>query len=670
MPSRSASRASVRWTSSAVAFLALASGFIAGCSDRAEPPSLVAPTGPAAAEVQAPGEPAGEFPIQHRFDLDLTAAGSLKPGRPVVLSVAGRARFATRAARVRVFLPEVAAGEDGGWEVVELPTGAVRPHLDTRLALSRGETFRDQVAVTIPEAGYYYVRASVDQLSDDRAADGLQMIGDTEARSFWMWIDERGGRITEDFDPGVFPPGYRVQRGPLSPGKSRSRVHQRGTYPECSVIVDGPVLASGCPEPYVYPDPPTPPPAQALLVVSYDDESSGEVMRALPKVKVQWALTNPNSTVVLGSGSAFTDANGAIPPIDCQAPAGQRNLTISVLTANERVNVKGTDGSTTAARLMTTCGGSTPVTVSSGKMAHLFRNLNLTAEGHDRYFPSQYDVMYAALYADGKTFYDYTHPDGELHIYGDALHVFGSYGAFVAAHEYGHKYQDRFWYSSPASSGLMRYYRNVCPEVHPPAEGTNLPCAIGEGVADWYAVLVRGDATGQWRSDLESNRYYLACTSGCTSDGSIVEGAVHSFLWDLTDASGTEWYDQIQVQPWQLAKTLQYCTVTMANGSLIAYTGIDHLIFCMEQRSPYSFVVNGRSTASTFFPTRTVWPHSARFVDISGNTDAFRKLWLIDLYSLRTDVGTSPHFDFAVENPPEVSPGDTTTTSCGAMLVC
>lgn len=249
--------------------------------------------------------------------------------------------------------------------------------------------------------------------------------------------------------------------------------------------------------------------------------------------------------------------------------------------------------------------------------------------------------------------------------------VFGEYGIMVAAHEYGHQYQHRYLFSPPDEDGLMRYQKN-CEERHPPESKSNLGCALGEGFADWYAVLVRESDMPTWKYQLESNHFYKNCapewdpargtTIACTDDGSIIQGAVAALLWDITDDGLSEIDDPIQRSPRDLTDAMKWCRVIVGSSSL-GYTGIDHVIFCLENASPYTVrFTDGRTV--TLFNTRTSLPTSATsgYAWFRGSP-GFRRNWLINLYSKRPSVGTSPSPWLVVDPDPEPDP-DPTCPSC------
>jgi hypothetical protein len=260
------------------------------------------------------------------------------------------------------------------------------------------------------------------------------------------------------------------------------------------------------------------------------------------------------------------------------------------------------------------------------------------------------------MYDDGKTYYDYRHPDGELHIFHWGTVIWGEWGAFAAAHEYGHHYQDKYLYQYPDYNGLMRMVTSACQEKHPPESASTFGCAWGEAFADWYAVLVRGSATGRWLNDLESNWYYKNCVDGytsrgtivCTSDGSIVQGALAALLWDIIDPSDYEAHDQSQVPAKALVDAITNCQVhpkSRVHSGYISYTGIDHLIYCWENRKPYEIQFTNHGWR-TFFNTRAQpdWPDRVLGSAIANGSDPFRRMWLVNLYSKRPEVGTFPFF--------------------------
>jgi hypothetical protein len=160
-----------------------------------------------------------------------------------------------------------------------------------------------------------------------------------------------------------------------------------------------------------------------------------------------------------------------------------------------------------------------------------------------------------------------------------------------------------------------------------------------------------------WRSDLETNRLFeFHCGPRCTDDGSIVQGAVSALLWDIYDPSGLEQHDRVQVSAPNIVNAIKDCEVSVNRVDWRAYTGIDHVIWCMERRFPYQVRMarnSGQSdTTMTFFNTRPAnqWANDARGYSPAAVSDDFRRVWLVNLYSERQFVGRTGGI-FRVELP-------------------
>jgi hypothetical protein len=662
----------------------LISGLSTSCRD-----SATSPIGPRAGSAHATstaGAAQAELRVEDRFDLDIEVAGSLKPGQPIHLTLRGTARFATGDAEVRLSLPEVAAAERSSWQVVELPVGEeTPPHIRLRRAFSAAESFRERTSLTIPEPGYYFVIATAKQHSIDSDTDRPNLVGDVSGKAVWLWIDEHGGRVTERFDTTLFDAGTRKERGPRGSKYKPPRLHRKDAAIACTVYPElpGEVTLQACGTATLEP-PSTVPGTSATHAFSviYDKAAGGHTAAPVPQVRYLWRITAQPGGTLIASGEGNADANGNLPVIDCRGSTSERNVVVDVYTLNDRARVTFGDPNLPAGRYTGSCGGSNTITANM-YMSQLFINLLKTVEGHYRAFGTYPDRIPAALNQTGETSYHYQTP--EVRIYASYRMVFGEYGVFVAAHEWGHMWQDRTLYhgSADVKNGLMRYYDNSCPLQHPPESKTNFGCALGEAFADWYAVLVRASDLPTWKTHLESNYYYRNCYPGysergvvvCTDDGAITEGALHAFLWDLSDGSTDEPHDRLQFTPATIANVVKGCLVHPANAGpnqWIAYNGADHLIWCMDGRSPYEMKING--ITSTFFNarSRSVWADDSLGPLLTLRDDRFRRLWLVNLYSKR--VGDNPVFTAADEVPsepaPEPNPEPEPCYSTGFEIVC
>jgi hypothetical protein len=513
------------------------------------------------------------------------------------------------------------------------------------------------------------------------------------SREFWLWIDEHGGRMTEEYDTTVFASGTRKQTGPRASERRVPRIrHGEGNASINCTLIPTPIIfgadtstvvimSSPCP---TYPDtttsPPPPPPATATFSVEYLDAGAGNAQRPLASARYLWTVTSTTGGTI-ATGNGFTGPDGGIPIINCQGATSERRISVQVYTLAEYVNVKRHSlGSELAVTYSGSCGGYTALTANA-LMSHLFTNLMKTVDGHRTRFSFPPDRINAVLYDDVYTYYDYLKPGGELHIAYSGNMIWGEYGVMVAAHEHGHLWQDRKLWQHPERDGLIRYWSRDCQRLHPPESSSTLACAFGEAFADWYGVVVREADLPTWKGQLESNYFYRNCTPGitprgevrCTDDGSIIQGAVAAFFWDIVDPGTGEFHDNIYRSPQTLADAIKSCTVYL--GGWIGYTGVDHLIFCIENRFPYRVAIRhattGRDTTVFLFNTRATnrQPSAASGIAFEAQSENFRRMWMVNLYSKRPGIGTSPVF-YNVLPAPEPEPDPEPPCGGPGQMVC
>jgi hypothetical protein len=618
--------------------------------------------------------------------MDVDVDGALRPGRPIHLTVRGNALFVTQDAEVRLTLPEVAAAERSSWEVVEVPLDEdVPPHFRMRKPFAADEDFRERATVTIPEPGYYYVLATVIQHSDDPRIDARgRFIGSGASKELWLWVDEHGGRVTDRFDPTLFPEGTRRVRGPLGSERKPPRVRDGDLVITCSLIPTGGFTVSSSLCPRIPEGGLNPPPsATAAVTVRYSDVGTGGTSRPLADAWVAWKVFNTTTNSEIARSGAFTDGSGVSPMIDCMGPTSERRLEVTVHTENSKAIVRSyinfnTDR-TEVGQYFGSCGGTVAITADN-EQAHLFMNLTRNWDGHQRAFgQTPPTIMQAGLYPTSSYASRYDWGADHIRVEPGWDHVWREFGIMVSAHEWGHLWQDQYLFKAPAPDGLKRLYSSACPTPkHPPGEATNLGCAFGEAFADWYAVVVRENDMSVWKKDLEENRLHLFyCGSKCTDDGSIVQGAIHAFLWDITDPAWIENHDLVQKTPLAVVDAIKGCEVTRNRSDWYPYTGIDHLVWCMERRFPYQVRLQKTSgwgdTLQTFFNTRpqNQWANDARGFTVDNLSDAFRRLWMVNLYSRRVNVGTGPVFtSILAEQQEPLEPTDPNDPECGVKLEC
>ena len=199
--------------------------------------------------------------------------------------------------------------------------------------------------------------------------------------------------------------------------------------------------------------------------------------------------------------------------------------------------------------------------------------------------------------------------------------IWGGYGIFAVAHEYGHAMHEKLL------GGVAWFAADLC-AGHEPDVLTDLGCAYNEGWADYYGMATQ---TMIYASQItpdprftavrfESNYYHDA-----GEDGSIDEGTVAAFFNDLLDPSN-ESHDDIDLSGQDLYEVMGSCRVREGNV-FIDPSGIDHLIWCLEA------AVDGVITSGDdYFPSRDPHPTQENQPDHAWDKDDIRTLWLRNLY--------------------------------------
>lgn len=142
-----------------------------------------------------------------------------------------------------------------------------------------------------------------------------------------------------------------------------------------------------------------------------------------------------------------------------------------------------------------------------------------------------------------------------------------------------------------------------------------MQCAYSEGFANYHAEILSFNYF-----DFENSDY----SYDGTSDGSIVEGAVASFMIDITDPAN-ESFDNLNLPGSYISDIIETCEVDAYGWR--RGDGIDHLVACFEQVIPdYSNYFTNRTTVPTNFRESITEP--------SGwNATEILRLWRRNLYA-------------------------------------
>lgn len=563
-----------------------------------------------------------------RFNVELRATGAFRPGQPVQLTMSVRALLPTNDAKVDLVLPELAEAElRGGWDRYEPVRGqALRPLASRRQALGRGAVTQHQASITFPRPGYYSVWASVS--STDSVVQNGQPVQNSEHRVLYLWISETGGRVMDRYDPTLVPDGSLPGLGPLRP---------RGAAGGGSAAASRQIAQQA---------------GYVNVLVDYwnaDDSTYTPIPNA--KYTVQ---------IYSSAGALLQTMNGQTPAsgfINIPCSAGYR-FVVSVWAQNGWVtagsttsNYRGGEQIVNATYYPSSDCGYNVYPTAPSDVSHVFVNMTTVASNASSFFGYSRTAALPVLlvYSESQPYSSYCPTNAYLgcssgndfvrvntytgSTYGNQ--VWGSNGVWTQAHEFGHAYHEKalggyvdlFWKSAS------------CPTNHPVTSATKLGCAYPEGFADYFAVATRGDATG-YRYGFEINYYYLRQPTK-PADGSVVEGAVASFLYDITDANpwgtGTagaeldETRDAVAYSGRLVADMVRNCQV-LENNVWKRATGIDHIVHCLEK------AVHPTITGSTlYFSSRSPDPtNQTSSTSVTWDATQIRKLWLWNLYGRST----------------------------------
>ena len=569
-----------------------------GASCEKEPVMAPDPSAP------LPGAVPVDLVAIQRFSIELSVTGKFIPGQSVTVRGSVVANLSTADAEVRVVFPELEGFRAAGPSThLPLNTSLSYAVLD-HVALARAERHAFSTSVVVPSAGYYRVVVTVRKRSDEPAWVNGEWTQDVAYREAWFWIDEQGGRLTGEFMRSALPDTVAPFPGPR---QMKVRSLTPGVGPRAGVSATGPV--EGC---------------DVYHVTYWNADANGGAgaYEQLDSVYAEWDITDDQTGQVINNQGQQIGSDGEI--IICTWQGVGYNGTIQLTTyAGDMVSPN------TVAFFG---GGNTQQyygyyeLVASSSPSRVFVNLRATKAG------SQGLLGYnrpSILVVIGGTTTQYFHNpvSGFEKIDLRSVDVWGEVGIFALAHEYGHAVHEM------ALGGLAGY--GDCPESGHAINGSyNLGCAWKEGFADFHGVYTRRDAlTGSYASDyaIEHNVFY---SSG---DGSIVEGAVSAFLYDLVDGpndpdafdnttDGDD--DAVQYPGSYVANLMRTCwvTATPSHGE----NGIDDLTYCLERQ-----VDPAVTGSSVYFPTRGADP----WAESEGATEpptwsqgAIRALWTHNLY--------------------------------------
>jgi hypothetical protein len=540
--------------------LPLFGSLVAGCRDSDHP---VSPDGTRVASSSfsdSDGETA-DLAFEPRFEIQLSAIGSLRPNEPIAVSVSVRANLSTRNAAIKLLLPDIEAARQSDWGPrFKVPVDVPIPIRElVRTDISQSQMVHQRAIVTVPVPGYY--RVLVIASGESQEGQQAKNVQDVVLEDIWLLVRQAGGLVTEEFEETRFPVGINPQPGPFREGLSLEARRL--------LIQDSPRGLN------------TSDAGTTILRVSYTDDQG--VNRRLAGAFVRADIYNVISGNPAGGFSGYTDTNGEL-DIGCSGYEYEyRNGRVEA--DNGMVFVTNNSSSRLASFSgdYVTCVHQDDIQSVgvSGTMSRVYENMNLAIPASRSFFSKSIGKIQVRVNQTSTT-YD---PAGDfIRISSNA--VWGAAGVFSTAHEYGHAVHDQ------ALGGLNPGFQTNC-LVHFVTEPSSMGCALAEGFADYHAIATRG-ASAQWYQTIRDGVALFG------RDGALIEGAVAALLFDLTDSTddAQETHDDILLTGLYVADILRTCQTNFGRAS-----GIDHVIYCLEKQIDPTITGN-----PTYFTARSADP--------------------------------------------------------------
>lgn len=350
-------------------------------------------------------------------------------------------------------------------------------------------------------------------------------------------------------------------------------------------------------------------------MVFYDNNSNS--YKPLAWAAVSGSVTDgintwPVSTITNASGTFTTQCNTDLATFN----------TLAVDVEDDYIKVTPNTEVVSVVRRLSACGGSQLIALSDP--SKVFSVMEITAVAAETKFSRVRPQLKVQIAACGSTScYDAVGDSILL----NSTHVWGYVGVMTQAHEYGHAYHNKALGPLPSDTGNPTDCSGHGGPVY-----TNLACAYKEGFAEYFAVLAWPDTANLHGYSPEANPNLLLNSNPFPADsnnpdGSIIEGAVQAFLYDITDPAN-ETGDAIAYSTGYLGDIMATCQVSDGGGDPTHPSGIDHVIRCLEQQvdssvNGYFYYRNPASTSETESATEPPgWSRSN-----------IRTLWLKDLYN-------------------------------------
>ncbi|MEO7216737.1 MAG: hypothetical protein ABI026_00945 [Gemmatimonadaceae bacterium] len=607
----------------------VATVMLIGCSTDSPLAPNTAPGASADLGMPAARQQAGiivEPPVRQRFGpISINPVSLIRVGTPVSLEISADVNIPTARAHAEIEVPEIA-------EIAYRSTHGMQSRarrnpgvqLFWRGVAQKGQRqIRQRVSVVFPVAGLYYVRAAV--ASDDPEIEADGVVQNTAApQVVWVNVTSTGGAVIHSLEALNGFQRTNVTRDPVlqyaaqyaaAPSTAPGLSAQPALIPICDP--NDPTC-----EP---PPPPGPSPTQFSGTLLYYNARLGYNV-ALPRATI--GIFDTRGT---GFNSVTqTDANGnftlACPPSYergyLQMAASSVNTDVKVLVVNRPSMPQADLGywPDDANAAVDRCGTYTGnYAVGAPSQAEAFDNTSQTATKSRQLFAVTRDPI-GVNFVDGPndlTLANYSTITDSITIHEG--YATGSYGLFVAAHEYGHAVHEKklgHIIITPANASDPTCTNHSYTLV------TNYQCAYREGIVDYQAVAVWGATLGDTLYPEFNNGDFAGAPvgTGFTPIGPSTEGAIASTLLHMGDGTGSRtvyrsgygylyYNDNVAFTHATIAAAIRDCSVILSNSILVRADGIDYLAYCLEKPASYQsacvYGVTGSATTTPASSTAT-----------------------------------------------------------------
>lgn len=521
-----------------------------------------------------------DMPVVDRFQLSLGVQGIIAAGAGIQVTAVGRANLPTEAVQVRVLVPELELAQSSDWGDgfsfrVNQPIPAALSTEPRRL--ERGDSVSGTVSVTPLVPGYYRVVATIQSLQSQAISHEGHWVRNVQVAEIWLLVTATGGIVTQDFEAQRIPANFVKEPGPFRHGSSSLQVPKPDRFFEGTT--HGPNVGGTALFGSDFSSSSLTPGAITFRAIYFNADASAyePVANADTKVQVctvppfQFACNPEDWTQALWT---YTSDSGYV-VFDCQGD----QYSVDIETHAGGVNYSVAGGSTSrSGTVADECGSTFNLSLPSGS-ARVFVNIGKAKSAATALFGVSRPYIGVNIGSDGS----YYTPSSDV-ITIDTHDIWGAYGIFTAAHEYGHAFHQKALGGNEGSGHCQVHFLDT---------ESNLQCVFSEGFADFFGASVRPDlGTFQYRDYMENDAGFPGYqsrlnnppvyTPGPTSfEGSLIESAYAAFLYDLVDIR-TESQDSIAAPGSYVRELIRTCQVDPGGWPWRRANGPDEITYCAE----------------------------------------------------------------------------------------